>query len=145
MTDTKFDVEVIAAGESKILRYSDGGVIFGPGDAGGSAYIVKSGRVEMREKGRAVETLEPGEIFGELALIDEEPRTAAAVAAGAVELIPIDRSLFDVLVRDDPDFALTIIHLMAKSLRATMKMLEASVEDSVDARKLKGEAARATA
>ena len=125
MTETRFDVDVIAAGESTILKFAEGGVIFAPGDAADSAYIVKSGKVEMREKGRSVERLEPGEIFGELALIDAEPRSASAVAVGSVELIPISRSLFDVLIRDDSDFALTIVRVMAKSLRATMKMLEA--------------------
>jgi CRP-like cAMP-binding protein len=130
MMETKFDVDVIAAGESTVLKFVDGSVIFGHGEAADRAYIVKSGRVEMREKGRAVETLEPGEIFGELALIDDEPRTASAVASGSVELIPISRSLFDVLLRDDPDFALTVMRLMAKSLRATMHMLEAALGDA---------------
>jgi CRP-like cAMP-binding protein len=132
MTETRFDVDVIAAGESTILKFAEGGVIFAPGDAADCAYIVKSGKVEMREKGRSVERLEPGEIFGELALIDAEPRSASAVAVGSVELIPISRSLFDVLIRDDSDFALTIVRLMAKSLRATMKMLKTYIEDAAD-------------
>ena len=129
MLGTKFDVEVIAAGESRVFSFADGAAVFRPGDPGNEAYIVKSGRVEMRERGRAVEVLEAGEIFGELALIDDEPRTALAVASGPVELVPIDRATFDTLVHDDEDFAMTIIHLMARSLRATMKTLEACVED----------------
>jgi CRP-like cAMP-binding protein len=130
MTETKFDVDVIAAGESTVLKFTGGGVIFAPGDAADCAYIVKAGKVEMREKGRSVELLESGEIFGELALIDAEPRSASAVAVGSVELIPISRNLFDALIRDDSDFALTIVRVMAKSLRATMKMLESYIEDA---------------
>jgi CRP/FNR family cyclic AMP-dependent transcriptional regulator len=120
---TTFDIEVIAAGGA-VLSYSDGRIIFHSGDPGDCAYIVKAGRIEIREKGRAVETIQTGEIFGEMALIDEEPRTASAIAAGDVELIPIDRPMFDVLIRDDSDFALTIMRLVVRRLRAAMNMLE---------------------
>jgi CRP-like cAMP-binding protein len=129
MTGTTFDVDVIAAGAAETQAFHDNATIFQPGERGDCAYIVKTGRVEMREKGRAVELLAPGEIFGELALLDHEPRTASAVACGRVEVIPIDRAMFEVLIRDDSDFALTIVHLLARSLRATMKVLETCVED----------------
>ena len=129
MTGTTFDIDVIAAGAAETQSFHDGAAIFRPGERGDCAYIIKSGTVEMREKGRAVEVISPGEIFGELALLDDEPRTASAVAAGPVEAIPIDRPLFEVLMRDDPDFALTIVHLLARSLRATMRTLETCVED----------------
>jgi CRP/FNR family cyclic AMP-dependent transcriptional regulator len=129
MTGTTFDVDVIAAGAAEPLTFADGATIFRPEERGDCAYIVKAGRVEMRERGRAVEILQPGEIFGELALLDDQPRTAIAVASGRVEVIPIDRAMFEVLIRDDPDFALTILHLLARSLRATMNLLETCVED----------------
>ena len=51
MLGTKFDVEVIAAGESRVFSFADGAAVFRPGDPGNEAYIVKSGRVEMRERG----------------------------------------------------------------------------------------------
>lgn len=129
MNGTTFDIEVIAAGAGKIQSFHDSATIFRPGERGDCAYIVTAGKVEMVEKGRAVELLSKGEIFGELALLDNEPRTATAVACGPVELIPIDRALFEVLMRDDSDFALTIVQLLARSLRATMKVLESCVED----------------
>lgn len=128
-TKTTFDIEAIAAGGGETRSFHDGAAVFRPGEPGDCAYIVKTGKVEMIERGNAVERLSQGEIFGELALLDNEPRTATAVACGPVELIPIDRALFSVLMRDDPDFALTIVHLLARSLRATMKMLESCVED----------------
>ena len=124
MSGTTFDIEVIAAGGGAVFTLSDGASIFHRGDSGDCAYIVKAGRIEIREKGRAVETIQTGEIFGEMALIDEEPRTASAIAAGDVELIRIDRPIFDALIRDDPDFALTIMRLIVRRLRAAMNMLE---------------------
>ena len=121
---TTFDIEVIAAGGGAVFTHADGAVIFHRGDSGDCAYIVKEGRIEIREMSRAVETIQTGEIFGEMALIDEEPRTASAIAAGAVELIRIDRSIFDALIRDDTDFALTIMRLIVRRLRAAMNMIE---------------------
>lgn len=129
MTGTTFDVDVIAASAAEPRTFRDGETIFRPEERGDCAFILRSGKVEMRERGRAVEILRPGEIFGELALLDDQPRTASAVAAGPVEVIPIDRALFEVLMRDDPDFALTVVRLLARSLRATMNLLETCVED----------------
>jgi len=124
MSDTTFDVEAIAAAESKVLVFGDGTSIYRCPARGDCAYIIRRGQVEISERGRAVEIMQPDEIFGEMALIDNEPRTASAVSLGEVELVPIDRPLFAALIRDDPDFALTIIHLLARRLRAAMNLLE---------------------
>jgi CRP/FNR family transcriptional regulator, cyclic AMP receptor protein len=124
MSDTTFDVEAIAAAESKVLVLGDGASIYRRHERGDCAYIIRRGQVEISERGRAVEIMQPGEIFGEMALIDNEPRTTSAVALGEAEVIPIDRALFAVLIRDDPDFALTIINLLARRLRAAMNLLE---------------------
>jgi CRP-like cAMP-binding protein len=124
MTDTKFDVDVIAAAGSEPLVFGDATWIFRQHERGDTAYIIQRGQVEIRRLRGAVEIIQPGEIFGEMALIDNEPRSASAVAIGEVELIPIDRAMFQVLMRDDPEFALTIINLIARRLRATMNLLE---------------------
>jgi CRP-like cAMP-binding protein len=124
MSDTTFDVEAIAAAESRVLVFGSGASIYRRHEKGDCAYIIRRGQIEINEQGRAVEIMQPGEIFGEMALIDHEPRTASAVALGEVELIPIDRSLFQALIRDDADFSLTILHLLARRLRAAMNLLE---------------------
>ena len=102
MTRTSFDIERIAAAGGKPLSYPDGGIIFIKGDRGECAYAVQSGRVEIREAGRVLEALEPGELFGEMALIDHEPRSASAVAIGSVELVAVDLGTFNALVRAIP-------------------------------------------
>ena len=124
MSHTTFDVEAIAAAESQVLVFGDGTSIYRRHERGDCAYIIRRGQVEISERGRAVEIMQPDEIFGEMALIDNESRTASAGALGEVELVPIDRPLFAVLIRDDPEFALTIIHLLARRLRAAMNLLE---------------------
>ena len=124
MSDTTFDVEVIAAGGSEVLVFDDGTSIYRQHERGDSAYIIQRGQVEISRRGGAVEIMQPGEIFGEMALIGNQPRSASAVALGEVELIPIDRAMFQVLIRDDPDFALTIINLVARRLRAASNLLD---------------------
>jgi CRP-like cAMP-binding protein len=124
MSVTTFDVEAIAAGESRVMVFGNGASVYRRHERGECAFIIRRGQVEIHERGLAVEIMQPGEIFGEMALIDNEARTASAVAVGEVEIIPIDRSLFAALIRDDPDFAQTIVHLMARRLRAAMDLLE---------------------
>ena len=68
MTRTSFEIERIVAAGGKPQGYPDGGIIFIKGDRGECAYAVQSGRVEIREAGRVIEALEPGELFGEMAL-----------------------------------------------------------------------------
>ncbi len=116
MGQTRIDLTKIADG--KTIDYPDGRVIFIKGDRGDAAYIVKSGRIAIREAGRVIETMEAGELFGEMALIDAEPRSASAVAVGPVKLIVVDHATFHTLVRNDPDFALDVMRLMSRRLRA---------------------------
>ena len=124
MTATEFDIEAISAGAGSVRTFAAGTVIHLRGDVANCAYIIKRGSVEIRHHGRSVETLHPGEIFGEIGLIDGGPRIATAVASERSELIPIDRSLFDSLMRDDDEFARTVTRLMARRHRATIEMFE---------------------
>jgi CRP-like cAMP-binding protein len=123
MPGTTFDVDVIEAGEGRAVVLPDGGVVFARGDRGDCAYIVKRGRIELRADGRAIDVVCPGEIFGHTALIDGSPRDATAVAAGHAEVIAIDGPVFTALLYDDGDFALTVMRLTARHLRAAMEMI----------------------
>ncbi len=110
------------------VNFPDGGVVFIKGDRGEAAYMVRSGKVEIRQGGRVVEAMARGEIFGEMVLIDAEPRSASAVAIGPTELAVIDKDAFHRLIRDDPDFAITVMQLMSRRLRATLAAERAGEE-----------------
>jgi CRP-like cAMP-binding protein len=103
----------------RLAHFPDSQVIFIKGAPGDFAYVVKSGRVEIREGGRVLETLGPGGLFGEMAMIDAAPRSASAVAVGPTDLVVIDHATFDALIREVPDFAISVMRLMARRLRAT--------------------------
>ncbi len=129
MSGTVFDVDVIASGGSAILLFVDGVTIHRRGEEGRCAYIVKHGKVELRHKGRPVETIGPGEIFGEASMIANAPRLDTAVAVGNVELLPIDHDVFDVLIRDDEEFAATVMQLLVRRLGATADMFERCIDE----------------
>lgn len=124
MSDTTFDIDVIAAADLDVISLSDGQPVYARGDDGDYAYMVRRGTVEIRCAGHAIEIISPGELFGGLTLLDNQPRICSAVAIGDVEVIAISRSMFEALVRDDPDFAHTMMKLVVRRLRATFALLE---------------------
>ncbi len=117
MTEFSFDVDLIVGAHRRTVSFADGGVVFVKGDCGELAYLVRSGEVEIRGAGHALEVVGPGGLFGEMALIDGGPRSASAVARKATELIVIDRSTFARLASEVPDFAVSVMRLLALRLR----------------------------
>ncbi len=97
--------------------FAAGSVIFEAGDTGKVMYVVGEGEVELRYQGGAVR-VGPGESFGEMAIIDQRPRSASAVAATDVTLYPINQGLFVVLVHETPFFALEVMRSLSDRLRA---------------------------
>jgi CRP/FNR family transcriptional regulator, cyclic AMP receptor protein len=97
--------------------FTRGQTIFREGEPGDRLYIVAEGQVEIVADGQILETLEPGGILGELALIDDKPRSAMAVARTDCVLTPISRQHFLALVQRTPPFALQVMRVMAERLR----------------------------
>jgi CRP-like cAMP-binding protein len=120
MSELKFEILMDDGMDGRRVAFADGGVVFIKGDPGDHAYVVASGRVEIREGGRVIEVMEVGELFGEMALIDSEPRSASAVAVDRTELIVIDRQTFERLVREEQEFAVKVMRLMSRRLRAAL-------------------------
>lgn len=99
-------------------RVCDAGeAIFRAYDMGSEMYVVLEGRVDISIGSTLVETLGPGEPFGEMALIDQAPRTATAIAKTPVKLAVIPEKRFLFMVQTTPHFALQIMKVMADRLR----------------------------
>lgn len=94
-----------------------GEVIFREYDMGAEMYVVLEGQVELRIGEKVVETVGPGEPFGEMALIDQAPRTATAVAKTACKLAVIPEKRFLFMVQTTPHFAQRLMKVMADRLR----------------------------
>lgn len=97
--------------------FDAGEKIFLQDDAGGRMFLVRSGRVQIITYGTVLENVGPGGIFGEMALIDDAPRSAAAIALEPTEVAPIDRAMFLQLIREQPEFALQVMSLLANRIR----------------------------
>ncbi len=80
-------------------NFAKGKTIFKEGDLGDEFFVVVRGRVEIRSGDRHFETLGPDGIFGEMALIDDSPRSATAVALTEVTVAPIKENQFLFLVK----------------------------------------------
>ena len=94
-----------------------GEAIFSAYEMGAEMYVVLEGEVELTIGSKVIETLGPGEPFGEMALIDQAPRTATAVAKTACKLAILSERRFLFMVQQTPHFALQIMKVMADRLR----------------------------
>ena len=101
--------------------FKAGGVIFREGDEARELFVIKSGQVRIQIGNRTVTELGADSIFGEMALIDNEPRSATAVAVTDVELVAVSEKQFLFLVSQTPYFALKVMRVLAQRLTATNK------------------------
>ena len=110
--------------ETDVGHFAAGDTIFREGDAGDAMYAVLEGTVEIRlSKGGVVESVGPGGVIGEMALIDQSPRAASAVALTDCRLARIPEKRFLFMVRETPYFALQIMRVMADRLRRMVDRL----------------------
>jgi CRP-like cAMP-binding protein len=119
MTDT--DVQdryiglLLRSGEAE--DFAAGVTIFNKGEPAETMYVVQEGSIALSIGDRTVEVLGPGGLFGEMAVIDREPRSASAVAVTDTKLVAIDKRRFWFLVQETPYFAEIVMRVMAARLR----------------------------
>jgi CRP/FNR family cyclic AMP-dependent transcriptional regulator len=105
-------------------RLSPGEVLFEEGSVGKHMYVVHEGQVRIgrRDSAEPLALLGRGEMFGELALLDDQPRSASAVAGTeGASLVEVDHALFIYLVGQQPAFALMVMQSMAHRLRGRLQ------------------------
>ena len=100
------------------IRLHVGEVLFAKGDEGRELYVVRSGELQILDGNRVFETVGPGGIIGEMALIDGGPRSATVRASTASEVVPFDERRFLFWVQQTPHFALRVMRVMSTRLRA---------------------------
>ncbi len=117
--DTNFGL--LTGNNIEARLFKAGSVIFREGDEARELFVIKSGRVRIQIGNRTITELGPDSIFGEMALIDSEPRSATASAITEVELVPVSEKQFLFLVSQTPFFALKVMRALAQRLRVTNK------------------------
>jgi len=104
--DTSF--QGIAAGQPVFLA----------GDAGRVMFVLIEGQADVLVGDEVVESAGPGAILGEMALIDDAPRSATVIARTECRLLPIDVERFNTLIQKTPDFARHVMKVMADRIRS---------------------------
>ena len=117
--DTSFAVLTGNNIETKLIKAGD--IIFREGDEAHELFVVKSGEVRIQLGNRTLAELSANDVFGEMALIDNEPRSATALAVTDVELVAVSEKQFLFLVSQTPYFALKVMRVLAQRLRVTNK------------------------
>ena len=121
MSNGADDFSLLLGPDVPTRDYAAGETIFREGDKGDEFFVVKRGRVEIRLGNRLLETLGENEIFGEMALIDDSPRSATVIAATDATVAPITEKQYLFLVRHTPFFALKVMRVLAQRLRTQNK------------------------
>lgn len=112
--------------ETDLQAVPAGRDVFRAGEPGNVMYVLISGTADVTIGNVVVERAEPGALLGEMALVEDAPRTATVTAVSDCRLVPIDVKRFHFLVQQTPFFATHVMKIMAERLRKMdMLLLEA--------------------
>ena len=103
--------------EPDVIPVATGGYIFRKGEVAKVMYLIIEGEVDLMLDDTVIETAGEGSFIGEMALIDEEPRSASARVRSDCRVFPIDETRFQSLVKETPFFALQMMKILARRLR----------------------------
>ncbi len=103
--------------EPDVRTFTSGSIIFKDGEPGDLMFVVVEGQVELRKGNRTLRTLEQGEVFGEMAIIENQPRSADAFAVTDCQVAAINQKRFMILVSQSPFFAIEMLRLLSERLR----------------------------
>lgn len=114
---------------ARVERHKTNDVIFRQGTPGHGLIAVLSGHVKITSlsasgKEIVLNIINPGEVFGEIALLDGKPRSADAVAITPCELLIIDRRDFIPFLRTNPDIAIRLLAVLCERLRRTSEQVQ---------------------
>ncbi|MDY6934471.1 MAG: cyclic nucleotide-binding domain-containing protein [Spirochaetota bacterium] len=107
--------------------YNDNTMIFCENEPGDELYIIQSGKVKITkivDEEVLLAVLNPGDIFGEMALLDNRPRSASAITFGKVTLLAINKANFEEMVSSQPQLITKIIQLLSERIWTAYRQLE---------------------
>jgi pSer/pThr/pTyr-binding forkhead associated (FHA) protein len=114
--------------ERFIVSHRKGDVIFSEGDIGTEMYIIQSGTVELVKsiggETHTLATLEKGDFFGEMGVLEDLPRTASARAKTDVEVVRINGAMFDSMLKGNTEITIRMMRKLSHRLREVTEMLE---------------------
>lgn len=106
--------------ESKAMdHFQAGDVVFAEGSEGAFMYVVVEGTIDIFVAEKLIDISGPGDLLGEMSLIDSNHRSATAVARTEARLARVDESEFLSMVVDTPFFALHVMRVLVQRMRRT--------------------------
>ncbi len=109
--------------EPHFISVSAGGTLYAEGDPPRLMYVLIVGEARVTLDGEEIERLHPGDVVGEMSLIDNQPHSVTVEATTNCEFACVDEDRFNFLVAETPGFALEIMQVMARRLRVTDRLL----------------------
>jgi len=100
-----------------LINMQAGLVLFSEGEPGQTMYVLMEGSAAICVGGEVIEVATPGALLGEMALVNSSLRSATVITRSDCRVISINRSQFDALVRESPEFARHVMTVMADRLR----------------------------
>ena len=117
------DLLDVFKGSDDVLELPAGAVIAVEGEEGDHMYVVMKGEIAISIRGRTVAMALPGEIVGEMALINSNIRSATLTARTDCRLALIDQISFNALLRHVPDFSLYVMQVLADRLKNAYEVI----------------------
>ena len=102
---------------SAVVSKAAGETVITAGEEGESMFLIQDGKVEILSDGVVLDVVGPGGVIGEMALVDGSLRSATVNARTAVDLVPISKANFELLIRRHPEFGLHVMKIMSLRLR----------------------------
>ena len=119
-------------------QYKPGNVIISEFEPGNSFYLIQSGRVQLVKcvngAKKNLDIMKPGEFFGEMAILDNSPRSATCVAIGNVECLEFNKENFELLIMGNPQIAIILLKLFCKRIYDQRRRLRTLAIKDVQAR-----------
>jgi CRP/FNR family cyclic AMP-dependent transcriptional regulator len=108
--------------------YQPGDTIVREGDVGDTMFIIQTGEVKIHKRTHDRETtlavLKAGDFFGEMAIIDREPRSASATAATEAKVLVLSKDIFESQIKTNPKIIMSILRKMSERLRAADRQIK---------------------
>jgi len=107
----------ILKNERDLRSFTAGSAIFKEGETSDLMFAVVEGEVELRKGDRVLRKLTSGGVFGEMAIIEDQPRSADAIALTDCRVAAINQKRFLALVSQTPFFAIQMLQVLSERLR----------------------------
>ena len=98
-------------------EYKNGEEIITEGESGNESFIIADGMIEILKNSKTITTLEKGDYFGEMAIIENEPRSATAISKGNSLLVVLDGDAFRKMIVSNSNISFNLVKVLSNRIR----------------------------